>query len=229
MLHASLHHDVLEKLGSSIVSGVRRPGEVLTGSSIETEYGVSRSVAREVVRVLENLRMVRSTPRVGITILDPSEWNLLDPLIIHWRLDGPGRLQQLRALNEMREGVEPAAARLAARRATWAQMHTLTETAAAMLELGKQGLGNSEEFLEADVIFHTTLLLASGNEMYAGLQDFLTACLRGRNASGLTPAHPAMENMQSHCDLAAAIESRDENEAEKCAQSIVHVVGAEIG
>ena len=91
-----------------------------------TRYDVSRTVIREVVRVLESLGLASVRRRVGITILDSEHWNSLDPNVIRWQLAGPDRFEQLSILSELRSGIEPLAARLAATRATPEQCGALT-------------------------------------------------------------------------------------------------------
>jgi hypothetical protein len=50
------HSGVLDRLGRSIASVDRVPGTVLTLAGLEEEFGVSRTLVREVVRVLEKTR-----------------------------------------------------------------------------------------------------------------------------------------------------------------------------
>ena len=68
-LHGEQHGNVLSALGGRIVSGELAAGQVLTLEDICHEYGVSRSVAREAMRVLESMSLAASRRRVGITIL----------------------------------------------------------------------------------------------------------------------------------------------------------------
>ena len=63
---AGVHSRVLDELGSAICAGGHAPGSPLTLEMIEEQYGVSRSVARETIRVLEALRLVVSRRRVGV-------------------------------------------------------------------------------------------------------------------------------------------------------------------
>ena len=86
---------VLDSLGRRITSGDAPAGTPLTLESIGSEFGVSRTVAREVMRLLEGLGLVRSKRRVGLVVLGIEEWNVLDPRVIRWRLEGPGRDPQL--------------------------------------------------------------------------------------------------------------------------------------
>ena len=63
-----VHEDVLERLGPDLLWGELSATRDLRLELIEARYGVSRSAAREVVRVLEAMRVVTSRRRVGITV-----------------------------------------------------------------------------------------------------------------------------------------------------------------
>src|SRR6476660_6741764 len=160
---AGQHASVLSALGGRIASGRLGVGQVLTLDGICTEYAVSRSVAREAIRVLESMGLVASRRRVGITIQPRSRWNVFDPRIIRWRLDGGDRADQLLSLSELRRGIEPVAAALAADRADVTQCRVLAAAASDMAVHGNTG--DLDAYLVADKIFHRTLLEASGNEM----------------------------------------------------------------
>ena len=75
----ALHRNLLTALGTGIASGKYPAGRVLTLEGVSTEHGVSRSVAREAIRVLESMGMVASRRRVGITIQPSDKWNVFDP------------------------------------------------------------------------------------------------------------------------------------------------------
>ncbi|MDF2825225.1 MAG: GntR family transcriptional regulator, partial [Mycobacterium sp.] len=51
----ALHSSVVSALGKAIVSGQYPPGHILTLDGLGAERGVSRSVAREAIRVLESM------------------------------------------------------------------------------------------------------------------------------------------------------------------------------
>jgi DNA-binding FadR family transcriptional regulator len=228
MTGKNLHRQMLDELGHAIVTGAYPPGHRTTVRELEERYTVSRSVAREVVRVLESLRLVRSSTKVGLTVTAPSEWAMLSPEVIRWRLDSPGKAFQLKTLTELRRGIEPAAARYAAARVTWQQLEEMRSSAAEMKRLGEAGEGDSEAFLAADIRFHAALLAASGNEMLAALEETVTAILTGRNELGLTPPHPAVENLDNHAELADALADGDVARAERLATAIVDVVAHEV-
>lgn len=180
---------------------------------------MSRSVVREAIRVLESMGMVTSRRRVGVTVAPRQGWNLFDPQIIGWRLDGDGRDEQLRSLGELRRGLEPMAAALAARRATPAQCGTLTGAVMEMAVHGKSG--DLEAYLTADILFHRTLLEASGNEMIGALSGVVAAVLAGRTHHHLMPAHPEPIAIRWHAEVAQAVQSGDADAAERAMRDIV--------
>lgn len=228
MVARSLHTRVVDALGERIVAGRLAPGSTFTTADVEREFQVSRSVAREAIRVLESLGLVRASTRVGSTVQPSEDWNVLAPQVIRWRVAGPERRVQLQALTELRSAIEPVAARFAARRASSAQVREMVRAAEEMVELGRGGRGDSPEFLAADVVFHSTMLQATGNDAFCALVESIIACLEGRNAVGLTPADPAPSNLERHRELATAIGRRDEDAAEGFARGIVSVVRHEI-
>ena len=76
---ATLHSDVLADLGPRIVGGALPEGATLTLEWLGEEYGVSRTVAREVIQVLVSMGLVESRRRTGIRVRPRQEWDAFDP------------------------------------------------------------------------------------------------------------------------------------------------------
>lgn len=214
-----LHEQVLERLGPDLVWGDLHGVTDLRLELVESRYDVSRSVAREVVRVLESMGMVSSRRRVGITVRPRSEWNSLDPRLIRWRLAGPERAAQLRALSDLRRGIEPVAAGLAARNATPDQCGALTGAVIGMSVTGQAR--DLQGYLAHDITFHRVLLEASGNEMFASLSGVIAEVLAGRTEHHLMPSRPEPAAIRLHGDVAEAIASSDAARAEQAMRDIV--------
>ncbi|THV41704.1 FadR/GntR family transcriptional regulator [Glycomyces buryatensis] len=214
-----LHDPVLETIGMEITCGELPAGHVLTLDGIGERFGVSRTVAREAMRVLESMCLVQSRRRVGITVRPREEWNVFDPRVIWWRLSGSDRDAQLRSLTELRIAVEPLAAASAARGASAAERSRVVELATSLRKLGEAA--ELTEFMEADVEFHTLLLRAGGNEMFAALSNVVGSVLRGRTQLGLMPHQPVPEALDLHEAVAEAVAAGRAADAEDAMRKLL--------
>jgi len=221
-----LHARVLEELGAGIVSGRHPAGTVMQADPLMREFGVSRSVIREAVRVLQSLGMVETVKRLGIRVLPLARWSLYDPLLIRWRLAQPSQGIQLRSLTELRSAIEPAAAELAAETAPDEVRTALTELAEEMRAVGRAG--DLDTFLALDIRFHSLVLHASGNEMFAQLDAAVAEVLTGRTHYGLMPTHPHEEALQLHVDVAQAIAARRPADAHSAMDRIMRRTATEV-
>lgn len=172
-----LHGHVLDALGQRIVDGAIAPGSVLRPELVADEFGVSRSVVREALRVLQSLGLVEPRQRVGTQVLGTGSWELLAPTVIRWRGASPSYFVQQRELLELRLGVEPVAAALAS---GTPGAHAVLDAARDMLDACTQE--DSRAYLEADVRFHRALLTASGNAVFTHFAGTVEALLRTRTS-----------------------------------------------
>jgi len=222
------HGSVVDAIGMRIVDGDLATGRVLTLADLESEYAVSRTVVREAVRVLEAMGMLAQRRRVGITVRPPADWSALDTRLIGWQLAGRGRDQLIVNTTELRAAIEPVAARLSARRATDLQRGEILRLADELARLGAAGLGNSPEYLAADIAFHDLILLSSGNLMLAAARAPIAAAIEGRAMHGLTPGIPNPDALDNHIETAAAIGRADADAAEEHTRRYVAAVLTEV-
>jgi len=224
--HVSRHSAIVERLGSDITSGKLATGLVLRSEDMEQKYEVTRSVLREGLRVLETLGMVSSRRSVGVSIRPQAEWNVFDPLVVRWRLNGAGRAAQLRSLTELRSAVEPLAAKLAATRIAAEDGRRLLDLAAG-LEV-TAAAGDLAAFLPLDIQFHALILKASGNEMLLNLESAIAEVLTGRTQHGLMPDRPEPEPLRLHLEVARAVVASEPAAAHAAMQRIVDIAGQEM-
>jgi DNA-binding FadR family transcriptional regulator len=79
---ATVYEEVLDRLGPRIVSGELPEGSVLTLEWMRAEFGVSRTIAREVVQVLASMGLVETRRRTGTRVRRRERWDSYDPAVI---------------------------------------------------------------------------------------------------------------------------------------------------
>ena len=222
------HGSLVDAIGIRIVDGDLPPGTVLTLAALEAEYAVSRTVVREAVRSLEAMGLLSQRRRVGLTVREPEHWSALDTRLIGWQLAGRRRDQLIVNTTELRAAVEPVAARLSARRATDIQRGEILRLADELARLGAAGLGNSPEYLAADIAFPDLILISSGNLMLAAARAPIAAAIEGRAMHGLTPGVPHPDALDNHVATAEAIGRADADAAEEHTRLYVAAVLTEV-
>ena len=216
---SSLHRRVLDRLGDELTSGAVAVGSSFSTESLMERYGVSRTIAREAVKVLEQNGVVSSRRRVGVTVRPVADWAALSPMVVRWWLDSAQRPRQLRELSELRSGIEPVAAGLAAHRASDEQRAAISAAVVGMSITGPKG--DLETYLEHDVAFHTTVLEASGNAGLASIAPLVREALAGRTHHDLMPSVPEPQAIRWHFAVAEAVALGDAEAATRVMRTIV--------
>lgn len=197
---------VLNRIGQGIVRGEFEPGDPLPNADDwSAAHGVSRTVLREVIKVLAGKGMVESRPKTGMRVRPRSDWNFLDPDVLAWRYSGPISASDVRELFELRRAIEPMAGSLAAERATLEQIAELEAVLAEMETVADDG----ERFAEPDLVFHQAILRMTGNELIGSLAATIeTALLMSFRLSNDNP-RGHRHSMPLHRDVARTIAARD--------------------
>jgi DNA-binding FadR family transcriptional regulator len=153
---------VVEELARQIIGGGFATGEVLPTEPVLCEqFGFSRTVIREGLKLLEERGLVRVEQGRGTTVQPRSSWNLLDPVVIRVALEFDSDLSLLESLISVRILLERDMARAAASRLGDADLAELLRTIEGM----ETAFDDYERFREFDQKFHSIVMQASGNEV----------------------------------------------------------------
>lgn len=151
---------LVHEFGRKIVTGEYRSGEVLPKVEYISEINeVSRTVVREAFRGLSTLGLVRSNQKAGTVVLPSSDWQWWNLDVLTWIIEDGNNADFLLHLTEVRLGLEPTAASLAAKRATEQDLINI-RNAFERLELS---IGDEKAWAKADYDFHESILHASYN------------------------------------------------------------------
>jgi DNA-binding FadR family transcriptional regulator len=124
---------IVERVIERVVDGVLEPGEALPREAdLAREFGVSRGVAREAIRALQERGLVTVRHGLGQTVNDPQDWRVLHPDVLRALLTSDDAPALLADLLECRLIAEVEAAGLAAERATDSDVAALADRFAAL-------------------------------------------------------------------------------------------------
>ena len=171
----NLTQSLVQKLGSSIVRGELPAGKALPiEAELGKKFGASRTVMREAVKILSTKGLIGQRPRVGTYVHPEDRWDLLDAEVLTWILDRHFSHALVREFLEVRLGIEPAAAALAAVNATAADKELLRQK----LEKMKGAINGHFDPVAADIAFHATILEISHNRFFHQLTPIVETALR---------------------------------------------------
>ncbi|MCV2369611.1 FadR/GntR family transcriptional regulator [Roseateles oligotrophus] len=201
----SMHGRIVGELGLSIVGGELKPGDRLPAEAALLErYEVSRPVLREAIRVLVAKGLVISRQRAGATVRPRNEWHLLDPDVLYWLIQAKPQQEFVNTLLEVRRIFEPAAAALAAKAATEAQLQAIGAAYAGM-----EAATTTEELLEPDLAFHRRIAEATGNDLLAYIGNMLSLALRESIILSSQMPNTHALSLPRHKAILTALRNRD--------------------
>lgn len=180
-----------------IPAGTRLPPERELASTL----GIGRSAVREALAALEILGVVDVRPGSG-TYLRGSASELL-PETLSWGLMiGAPRTREL---IEVRAELEVMAARLAATKATAADLAKLS----GYLDTMREHLGTPTRFIEADLKFHLHIARLADNQVLLDLLQSIRSLLRVWVERGLRRDDDAEFALREHTLIYDALVKRD--------------------
>ena len=169
-----LFGQVVDRLAIGIVAGRYPTGTLIPNESgLGRDIAVSRTAYREAIKFLTAKGLIEAKPKSGTRVRPQSDWNLLDPDILRWSLQGGVTISFVRDLFELRRCIEPDATRLAAQRRSQAD---LTAIAAALHDMETLP-PLSTASIAADIAFHERIFEASGNRALSCLKSVVATTI----------------------------------------------------
>ena len=208
---ARLGVGVVHDLVSAIVTQEVRPGDLLPTESVLCDhFGVSRTVIRESVKRLEEKGLVRVTQGRGTEITDPSEWNVLDRVVLGAFVENDATLGILDEIAVIRAQLESVMAATCAEQRTDDDLEALR----AALDEMRQTADDAQAFAQADVDFHALVMRISGHRLTEGIARTLTRRARdnARFYGDPGPEAPA-QTLREHEAILQAVDDGDAQQA----------------
>lgn len=212
-------HAVLTTLGSEIAQDVIAVGDALPPEhDLEIRFEVGRGVVREAIKTLAAKGLVSVRPRHGTHVRPRQDWSLLDRDVLTWLAGSrePDR-ELLLAIQEVRLIIEPAAAALAAERATRTDRQRINAALVAMETSHDQASATA-----ADKAFHLAILDATHNPVLQGFRGAIDTILSAVFLVAVGTTGWFEDNLPNHAVAARAI---DEGNAKKARAAMEQVLG----
>jgi DNA-binding FadR family transcriptional regulator len=213
------HGMALDRLGCAIVAGRWAPGATVPPEpTLCLELGVSRTVVREAVKSLVAKGLLSTGPKVGTRVLAAEQWNWFDPDVVAWQSRAGLTPEFLAEVQELRALIEPAAARLAAARATALDVVALQSAYQGM----RGAVAEGGDYVQHDLAFHAALLKASHNRLLVQMSKALSALLR--TAFEIATARPqlAAASLPLHRAMLDAVIARSPVRAERATRRLIN-------
>lgn len=223
----SLPVQVARGVAQRILAGRYPPGETIPiESALAAEFGVSRSVLREAVKLLAAKGLLDTRPKRGTVVRAEADWSHLDPELLTWRAELGVGADFARHLAEVRRLFESEAAALAARRASPEQRLRIDAAVQAM-----ETAAGLDAQVAADLAFHRAVLEAAGNPLLLSLGGAVWGALAQSFAVGGRDQTRWLATLPRHRRVAEAITAGEPEAARVAMLDIIlrHVdeVGAE--
>ena len=98
---------ITQDLGRAIVTGKFSDGVVFPyEADLCKQYGVSRPVLREAVKMLTAKGLLKARPRQGTSVQPEDQWNLFDPDVLRWMMERKFTIELMVEFTEVRLAIE---------------------------------------------------------------------------------------------------------------------------
>ena len=197
-------------LDGTLLRGERLPPERL----LAEQYGVSRTVIREAVRVLASKGLMETRNGSGTYVRSPNVGAVAESMALLFRLHQGNTPVDYELVHEVRRVLEVEIAALGARRATAEDIAAL-ETA---LELQRAARLDRDTYTAYDVDFHAALATATHNPLFSVLLNSVSDVMREVRTLGFLVPGAIDNGLMHHERLIAAVKMQDGTAAKKAMQ-----------
>jgi GntR family transcriptional repressor for pyruvate dehydrogenase complex len=199
---------IAEIVSGALATGDRLPRE----ADLADQHQVSRGVAREVIRGLEERGLISVKHGIGQTVTPREQWDIFDPEILTALLQSDAGAHVLGEYLECRRILEVEAAGLAAERAVRRELDALRAAYDEMVDAAQRARLNpaaEAAYHDSDVAFHRAIALATENRALAQMMEPLHRALAATLRRSAQPEIRLELGLPEHERILNAILERD--------------------
>lgn len=190
--YKNLGDEVYELVKTKIINHEIKPGDRIIDKNLAEQLGVSRSLVRQSLTILEKENLVESIPRSGFYVKDIQE-------------------NDVEEIYEIRKILEKSATRKAVKRIPEKDIKKLDK----IFKKAKEDLDKDkvEQFINADDKLHEVIINNCGNERLIKLINSYNDRITFYRVVDLSAIKRAKEAYFEHLEIFEAVKQRDTNKA----------------
>ena len=212
IIRRKLSDEVFARLKLMIETGELKAGDDMPSErELMERYGVGRPAIREAMQALAGKGLVEISQGERAKVLRITAESIFRQVDLPAKLMLSGSSDTLEHLKSARLFFERGMVREAAARATPEQIAELR----ALLDKQKQGLGDADAFIEADMEFHQCIARISGNPIFAAVSGAMLGWLKSYHTEMLIWTGRENFTLAEHEEIIRAVEKGDADIAER--------------
>jgi GntR family transcriptional regulator, transcriptional repressor for pyruvate dehydrogenase complex len=214
--------EIADRIRALIVEGAFKKDEPLPSErDLAKRMHVSRSSVRDAIRRLEVIGLLETRHGQGTFLHELSVDNVVTPMASVLTFN---RARQ-DDLMDARRAFEPAVARMAATRATAAELDAIDR----ILEEQRRKVRASEPTIGEDTAFHAALAQATHNPVIVGIMDTLNHLLVESRQRSLERRGRSLQSLRGHESVAQALRRHDADAAALAMHDHIDQIGRLLG
>lgn len=206
IVRRKLSDEVFDRLERMITSGELQPGDEMPSERVLMErFGVGRPAIREAMQSLANKGLVNISHGERARVLKLTARSIFQQVDLTAKIMLSQSSDSLEHLKSARIFFERGMAREAAQRASATDISDLRE----IIERQRGCLGHAEEFINADMGFHTRIAQISGNPIYVAVSEAMLAWLKEYHTEMLIWTGKEKFTLAEHEEIVNRLEAND--------------------
>jgi DNA-binding FadR family transcriptional regulator len=206
IIRRKLSQDVLDRLIARINKGEFPRGGLLPSErQLMEEFQVGRPAVREALQDLQRMGLVVITHGEGARLVEPTASSVLNQIAVTVHHVLASSSQNLQHLKDARVFFELGMARLAAARATEADVAALKKCIADM----EASASDFSEFMRHDMAFHRQIAAVTGNPVFVSVSEALLGWLSEYHVGELRKLGREQQTLAEHREIVERIAAHD--------------------